>query len=146
MLECKIHLHSILKLARQCQMGIFCDCREMPGPHAQYHLHLLNDGRFPATVQIGFASQGGIQASTPPPTPAAAKTAAGASTKPSAAAGSKAGGAAGKGQAPAAPLVPAFQLSLQVVFLRAFIYSHLMAAARQPDSTKLGVLCVQCMT
>ena len=104
-----------LKLAGHCQMSIFRDCREMPGAHAQYHLHLLNDGRFPATVQIGLASQGGIQATAPPLTPTAAKTAAGASTKPSAAAGGKPGGAAGKGQAPAAPPVPTFQLSSQVM-------------------------------
>ncbi|KAK9833148.1 hypothetical protein WJX74_008612 [Apatococcus lobatus] len=85
---------------------------EMPGPHGQYHLHLLNDGRFPATVKLGLASQGGVQASTPPLTPTAAKTAANAS-KSAAAAGSKPGQAAGKGQAPATPPTPTFQLSTQ---------------------------------
>ncbi len=89
-------------------------CREAPGAHAQYHLHLLNDGRFPATVRLGLASQGGVQAATSLATPLATP----ATGKPSAAtaAAAKPGQAAAKGQAapPAPP--PAFQLSSQVAF------------------------------
>ena len=84
-------------------------CREAHNAHAQYHLHLLNDGRFPATVKLGLASQGGIQAATPPATPATGKPPA---KGPAAAA--KPGQAAGKGQA-APPATPAaYHLSTQV--------------------------------
>ena len=89
-------------------------CREMPGAHAQYHLHLLNDGRFPATVKLGLLSQGGVP-SSPPLTPTAAKTAANVAAKGAAATGAKPGAAAGKGQAPPTPPAPTFQLSTEVI-------------------------------
>lgn len=88
-------------------------CREMPGAHAQYHLHLLNDGRFPATVKLGLLSQGGVSIS-PPLTPTASKTAANAAAKAAAAPAAKPGAAAGKGQAAPSPTAPVFQLSTQV--------------------------------
>ena len=113
-------------------------CREAPGAHAQYNLHLLNDGRFPATVKLGLASQGGVQAATPLATALATP----ATGKPSAAAAAaaKPGQAAGKGQAapPAPP--PAFQLSSQVAS------KHLMHHAGGPvkldDCTTSQMLCL----
>ena len=93
-------------------------CRDVPNAHAQFHLHLLNDGRFPANVRLGLASQGGVQAAMPPATPVTSKTSAAAAAKTPAAA-AKPGQAAGKGQAAPSTTPAAFNLSTQVMSVNA---------------------------